>query len=122
MKCLNCNKEIKKSNKYCSNKCQKEYEYKSYIEEWKTNKVTGLKGEYQISNHIKTYLFNKYNKKCAKCGWGETNKFTRKIPLEVEHIDGNYMNNSENNLILLCPNCHSYTENWRGRGKKRAQG
>ena len=93
MKCLNCNKEIKKSNKYCSNKCQKEYEYKSYIEEWKTNKVTGLKGEYQISNHIKTYLFNKYNKKCAKCGWGETNKFTRKIPLEVEHIDGNYKNN-----------------------------
>lgn len=114
MKCLNCNKEIKKSNKYCSNKCQKEYEYKSYIEEWKTNKVTGLKGEYQISNHIKTYLFNKYNKKCAKCGWGETNKFTRKIPLEVEHIDGNYMNNSENNLILLCPNCHSLTSTYKG--------
>ncbi len=114
MKCLNCNKEIKKSNKYCSNKCQKEYEYKSYIEEWKTNKVTGLKGEYQISNHIKTYLFNKYNKKCAKCGWGETNKFTRKIPLEVEHIDGNYKNNNEDNLILLCPNCHSLTSTYKG--------
>ena len=114
MKCLNCNKEIKKSNKYCSNKCQKEYEYKSYIEEWKTNKVTGLKGEYQISNHIKTYLFNKYNKKCAKCGWGETNKFTRKIPLEVEHIDGNYKNNNEDNLILLCTNCHSLTSTYKG--------
>ena len=114
MKCLNCNKEIKKSNKYCSNKCQKEYEYKIYIEEWKTNKVTGLKGEYQISNHIKTYLFNKYNKKCAKCGWGETNKFTRKIPLEVEHIDGNYKNNNEDNLILLCPNCHSLTSTYKG--------
>ena len=114
MKCLNCNKEIKKSNKYCSNKCQKEYEYKSYIEEWKTNKVTGLKGEYQISNHIKTYLFNKYNKKCAKCGWGETNKFTRKIPLEVEHIDRNYKNNNEDNLILLCPNCHSLTSTYKG--------
>lgn len=114
MKCLNCNKEIKKSNKYCSNKCQKEYEYKSYIEEWKTNKVTGLKGEYQISNHIKTYLLNKYNKKCAKCGWGETNKFTRKIPLEVEHIDGNYKNNNEDNLILLCPNCHSLTSTYKG--------
>lgn len=114
MKCLNCNKEIKKSNKYCSNKCQKEYEYKSYIEEWKTNRVTGLKGEYQISNHIKTYLFNKYNKKCAKCGWGETNKFTRKIPLEVEHIDGNYKNNNEDNLILLCPNCHSLTSTYKG--------
>ena len=83
MKCLNCNKEIKNSNKYCSNICQKEYEYKMYIKDWKSNKVTGLKGEYQISNHIKTYLFNKHNNKCARCGWGEKNEFTGKIPLEV---------------------------------------
>ena len=114
MKCLNCNEEIKKSNKYCSNICQKEYEYKRYIKDWKSNKVTGLKGEYQISNHIKTYLFNKHNNKCARCGWGEKNEFTGKIPLEVEHIDGNYMNNSENNLILLCPNCHSLTSTYKG--------
>ena len=77
-------------------------------------KTTGLKGEYQISNYIKAYLFNKYNDKCARCGWGETNKYTGKIPLEVEHIDGNYKNNNENNLILLCPNCHSLTSTYKG--------
>jgi len=114
MNCLNCKKEIDNRNKYCSNLCQKEFEYKEYIDKWKNNKVSGLKGEYQISNHIKTYLFNKYKNKCAKCGWGETNQYTNKIPLEVEHIDGNYKNNLEENLILLCPNCHSLTATYKG--------
>lgn len=114
MKCLNCNKIIKNRNKFCSIACQKEYQYKRYIEDWKNKEVTGLKGDYQISNHIKTYLFNKYNSKCARCGWGEKNQYTNKIPLEVEHIDGNYKNNAEENLILLCPNCHSLTSTYKG--------
>lgn len=114
MNCLNCNKKIKNKNKFCSIVCQKEYQYKEYIKDWKNNKVTGLKGEYQISNYIKTYLFKKYNNKCARCNWGEINKYTNKIPLEVEHIDGNYKNNNEENLILLCPNCHSLTSTYKG--------
>ena len=61
MNCLNCNQKISSKNKFCSNKCQKEYEYKNYIERWKSNQETGLRGEYQISMHIKTYLFKKYN-------------------------------------------------------------
>ena len=73
-----------------------------------------MRGEYQISSYIKTYLFEKYNYKCARCGWGEINKYTNKIPLEIEHIDGNYKNNNEENLILLCPNCHSLTSTYKG--------
>ncbi len=121
MNCLNCNKLINKKNKFCSNKCQKEYEYKQYIEKWKNKEETGLRGEYQISMHIKTYLFNKYNNKCAKCGWGEINPYTRNIPLEVEHIDGNYKNNVEENLILLCPNCHSLTSTYKGANREHGR-
>lgn len=114
MKCLNCGKQIEKRNKYCSVICQKEYQCKEYIKKWRNNETDGLRGEYQISMHIKTYLFKKFNNKCARCGWGEVNKFTGKIPLEVEHIDGNYRNNNEDNLILLCPNCHSLTSTYKG--------
>lgn len=114
MHCLNCNKSINKRSKYCSNKCQKEYQYKTYINKWKNGKENGMRGEYQISSYIKTYLFNKYNNKCARCGWGEKNIYTNKIPLEIEHIDGNYKNNKEDNLILLCPNCHSLTSTYKG--------
>lgn len=114
MNCKNCNQEINKRSKYCSNKCQKEYQYKTYIKKWKSNESDGMRGEYQISSYIKRYLFNKYRNKCARCGWGEENPYTKNIPLEIEHIDGNYRNNKEENLILLCPNCHSLTSTYKG--------
>lgn len=38
MNCLNCHGVINKKNKFCSNKCQKEYEYKEYIKKWKKMK------------------------------------------------------------------------------------
>lgn len=114
MKCRNCNKEIKNKNKYCSVKCQKEYEYMNFIKKWKEGETSGMRGEYQLSMHIKTYLLEKYNNQCARCGWGKTNQYTGKIPLEIEHIDGNYKNNKEENLIVLCPNCHSLTSTYKG--------
>ena len=64
--------------------------------------------------YIKTYLLKKYKNKCARCVWGEKNIYTNNIPLEIEHIDGNYKNNNEENLTLLCPNCHSLTSTYKG--------
>ena len=117
MYCLNCKKLISNKKKFCNNICQKEFEYKNYINKWKNNQTNGIRGDYQISLHIKRYLMEKYNYKCSKCGWGERNIYTNKIPLEVEHIDGNYMNNNEENLILLCPNCHSLTSTYKGANR-----
>lgn len=34
------------------------------------------------------------------------------MTLQVDHIDGNFENNSQHNLRLLCPNCHSQTPTW----------
>ena len=88
-----------------------------YIKKWKNNEVNGLRGAYQTSLYIKDYLYKKYNNKCARCGWKEINPYTGNIPLEIEHIDGNYLNNKEENLILLCPNCHSLTSTYKGANK-----
>jgi len=118
-KCLNCNKEIPIKNKYCDNTCQLEYQSKVYIETWKNGDVTGIVGIKwkQLSGYIRNYLFKKYNNKCYKCGWGETNTHTQSIPLEIHHLDGDSQNNSEENLVLICPNCHSLTEGYRGANK-----
>ena len=122
--CLNCGKLLEGRNKkYCNNKCQQEYEYKEWVNRWKSGKETGIVGKYGISQHLKRYLLEKYNYKCFICGWSEKNKYTNTIPLEVEHIDGNYLNNNEENLTILCPNCHSLTSTYKGanRGSGRKE-
>jgi predicted HNH restriction endonuclease len=90
-----------------------EFQYKQYIERWKNGLEDGIRGDYQLSAHIRRYLFEKYNNKCTRCGWGEINLWTGYIPLEVHHIDGDYTNNEESNLDLLCPNCHSLTDTYK---------
>lgn len=118
MNCLNCGKELKgQQTKYCCNQCQMDYQHKQWVIRWKNGEETGIIGKYGISKHLKRYLFEKYNYKCAYCGWGKTNPFTKTLPLEIEHIDGNYLNNSEENLIVLCPNCHSLTATYKGANK-----
>ena len=116
--CLNCGKLLNnRQTKYCSNICQTDYQYKQYINRWKSGEETGLSGEYSISQHIRRYLMNKYSCKCQLCGWGEVNQYTNTTPLEIHHIDGDYKNNNEDNLQLLCPNCHSLTETYKSHNK-----
>lgn len=123
-RCLICNKIIKYKDDYCL-KCGKEYRYNSYIKDWKEGKVTGLAWKYSISHYIRQYLFKKYDNRCCQCGWDKINLKTGKIPLTVHHKDGNYKNNIEENLELLCPNCHSLTETYcslnigNGRNKSK---
>ena len=115
--CLNCGKEIPKRNKYCNMTCKAQYEEKAYIERWKNGEESGLIGRDGIKAAVRNYLFNKYNNSCQLCGWNQVNQYTGKIPLQIHHIDGDCTNNKEDNLQLLCPNCHSLTENFGSRNK-----
>jgi len=124
--CKSCSKKFKYDDgrqigKWCSHKCQMEGQYKLYIEQWKAGKKDGMRGKYDVSKYIRKYLFRKNNASCSVCKWNRRHSVTGKVPLHIDHIDGNVRNNTEDNLRLLCPNCHSLTENFgvlnRGNGR-----
>jgi hypothetical protein len=122
-KCLSCGKETPRPKyKYCSNKCQIEYQYQSYIKKWKAGEENGLQGLGIVSGYIKRYLRRKFGNKCCLCGWSKVNPKTGQVPLVADHIDGNWRNNIENNLRLICPNCDALTPTYaglnRGNGRK----
>ena len=122
--CLNCNK-LTRNPKYCSFTCQQEFQQKEWELKWFSGEISGYYETNKwgdIPNRIRKYLFNKYNNSCSICGWNKINPFTNKIPLEVEHLDGNYKNNRPENLTLLCPNCHSLTKTYRGANKGNGRG
>ena len=54
--------------------------------------------------------------RCENCN--RTKWLDSPIPLELHHIDGDRTNNTLQNIELLCPNCHSLTDNYRGSKKK----
>ena len=123
-KCCNCGKETARAGyKYCTNTCQLEYQYEHYINQWKTKHVIGLQGHGVVSQYIKRYLRRKFGNRCCNCGWAKTNLKTGQVPLVADHIDGNWRNNIESNLRLLCPNCDSLTPTYaglnRGNGRRK---
>lgn len=112
--CMNCLIEFKFSpsqsrGKYCSNKCQLEYQRNTLVYE------KYLQGKTKNIPTIRKFLIKEHGYACAECGIGEYNN--KPITLQVDHIDGNSDNNLPSNVRLLCPNCHSQTPTYKGGNK-----
>jgi hypothetical protein len=71
------------------------------------------------SHKLKIRLFKERIKvpKCELCGWAQMSQDGR-IPVELDHINGDHRDNRLINLRILCPNCHSLQSTHRGRNKK----
>ena len=70
-------------------------------------------------NHLKLRLIAEGLKvnTCEECGIDEW--LGEPLSMQLHHRNGDKHDNRLENLQLLCPNCHSMTENWSGRNKGR---
>lgn len=115
--CKNCNKEIPfkgytQYHKFCDNKCQSELKSKQTYEK---HKSLFFEGKCKSRPWIRKILSEIRGYKCECCGINEWQN--KSIVLQVDHIDGNPYNDNPENLRLICPNCHSQTENFAGANR-----
>lgn len=78
------------------------------ISEYLSNRVKITSGKLRIKLLTEGLKENK----CEICGI--TKWLGNPIVCQLHHIDGNNQNNNLENLQILCPNCHSQTENYCG--------
>jgi hypothetical protein len=102
--CANCETEFyyypgRSTGKFCSNTCQGEHKIKSKLREGVV-----------LTKAMRRYV-NGLSENCCECGQNRTWN-GKPLTLQVDHIDGNVLNNRIENLRLLCPNCHTQTETW----------
>lgn len=74
------------------------------------------------SHKLKIRLYNEGYKvpKCEICGWAK-HTLDGRIPVELDHINGDNTDNRLENLRILCPNCHSLQLTHRGKNIRSAR-
>ena len=89
-----------------------------------TEYVESLKNEKQNQNfedkstyYKRLHILNEQDNKCLHCRLSEW--LDKPIKFELDHINGDVNDNTRDNLRILCPNCHSYTDTWRKKKNKR---
>lgn len=118
--CLYCQKPIgKNAKKFCSTVCATSFFNEDRLRRWKNKEISGNKPSGQILGFVRRYMFALHDNKCQLCGFDKRNPYTGKSILEIHHIDGDWNNSWEDNLQVLCLNCHGLTKNYKNIGTDR---
>lgn len=108
--CKNCGKNFdgKPCRIFCSRKC-------SGINRKIKTKEQVERGEAIDYRRVKDYLLQKNGNICCICNL--TKWLNKNIPLILDHIDGNHLNNKLENCRLICHNCDALLPTYKNRNK-----
>ena len=116
--CNMCTKKISyhpscSKGKFCSNKCQGIYKKN----EANKKRIILLKQGKLIQRDAikKAFIAMGIKKQCSICNISEW--CGRPLNMVLDHIDGRANNNSLDNLRLICHNCDSQTDHYKGRNR-----
>lgn len=114
--CLNCGTDrlSYKAKKYCSNKCQGAYRRKKVFES-----IENGTHAYKDPKAYRKYFLFTYGNCCTICKLTEW--LGQKIPLVLDHIDGNSENWLISNLRLICPNCDAQLPTYKSKNKGKGR-
>lgn len=59
--------------------------------------------------------------RCVGCGNGGA-WMGKRLTLHIDHIDGEFLDCRPENLRFMCPNCHSQTDTYAGRNRRKYGG
>ncbi len=113
LKCKICSTPIQYGRTYCGNTCIAEDRRAEWYQSWLdgTHNAVGDNG-YKLAV-VRQLLIKLRGARCEICGWDKINPTSGHCPIEMDHINGDKMNNFITNLRLLCPNCHAMTPTYR---------
>lgn len=113
--CLNCGKDIRgqHASKYCSIKCQHEFQLKEKYNNYLNNQEEFI-GKEITYQWLKKIILEEQEHKCSICGMGDRWN-GEELHFILDHIDGDATNNKRDNLRLICPNCDSQLPTYKAR-------
>lgn len=114
--CQSCGEELKskkRKNKFCNSECNQNFIFEKTLSKFEKGEIKDSKTIISIFKKNKIY-------KCQVCK-NEGVWENKKLTLQVDHVDGDSTNNLPSNIRLLCPNCHTQTETWGIKNKKKGR-